>query len=343
MKRAHWIAIGVGGAVGVASIARRQLIRRERARIEPGGEAGFVPPVTERTIPTDDGGEIRVVERGHGPPLVLVHGITLAASVWGHQLHDLAATHRVIAIDQRGHGRSRPGREPADLARLGTDLLAVLNALDVRDAVVVGHSMGGMVVLRLAADRPEALSERVAGLVLLSTSGGPVSRLPYWGRLAPAVARLAGGQIRLSQRTGRGLLPSGDLSYLIARRAFGAEPDPTHVELTRAIIDDTSPLVVAELLSDVMAVDLCANLGRADLPALVMVGSKDRLTPPWTARRLAAALPRAELLTLAGCGHMFMLERPQELAAALHRFGRQILRTELARPAAGVGSPPPSA
>ncbi|HWC37374.1 MAG TPA: alpha/beta hydrolase, partial [Acidimicrobiales bacterium] len=296
---------------------------------EPGGETDFVPPVTERMIPTDDGGQIHVIERGQGPPVVLVHGITLSAAVWGNQLHDLAATHRVIAVDQRGHGRSHPGTEPADLARLGADLLTVLEAMDVRDAVVVGHSMGGMVLLRLAADRLEALSERVAGLVLVGTSGGPVSRLPYWAQVAPVVAQMAGGQIRLSHRTGRGLLPSGDLSYLIARRAFGARPDPTQVEMTRAIIDDSAPLVVAELLLDVMSVDLCAHIGEVDLPALVVVGTKDRLLPPWTARRMADALPRAELLTLPGCGHMAMLERPRELTPAIERFSRSLARDEI--------------
>ena len=132
--RARWVAIGLGVAAGSAALVERQLIRRERARVEPVGEADFVPPVTERTIETDDGAEIHVLERGQGQPIVLLHGITLAARVWGYQLHDLSATHRVVAIDQRGHGRSRPGREPADLARLGSDLLAVLEALDLRRA-----------------------------------------------------------------------------------------------------------------------------------------------------------------------------------------------------------------
>jgi pimeloyl-ACP methyl ester carboxylesterase len=313
-------------------VVERQLIRRERARVVPVGEADFVPPVTERTIETDDGGEIHVLERGQGPPIVLLHGITLAARIWGYQLHDLADTHRVIAIDQRGHGRSRPGREPADLTRLGTDLLTVLEALDLRQAVVVGHSMGGMVVLRLLADRPETMSERVVGVGLVATSGGPLGRLPYWELLARTLARLVALRLHRLDGVGRGLLPSGDLAYLIARVSFGAAPRPAHVELTRAIIDDTSVAVVAELLSDVMTVDLSSRLGAVDRPALVVVGSRDALTPPWHARRLVDSLPRAELLTLPGCGHMVMLERREELAAALERFAsgcRQSLETSV--------------
>ncbi len=327
--RARWVALGVGAAVGVGSAVERRRIRRERARVVPIGEADFVPPVTERTIETDDGGEIHVLERGQGQPIVLLHGITLAARIWGYQLHDLSATHRVVAIDQRGHGRSRPGRDRADLTRLGTDLLTVLEALDLRQAIVVGHSMGGMVVLRLLADRPEAFSRRLAGLGLVATSGGPLSRAPYWELLARTLARVAAVRLHLSHRAGRGLLPPGDLAYLIARGSFGVAPRPAHVEMLRAIIDDTSPVVVAELLADVMTVDLCHAVGGAELPALVFVGSKDRLTPPWHARRLAAALPRAELLTLPGCGHMVMLERPQELTEALERFARGCRSSEL--------------
>jgi pimeloyl-ACP methyl ester carboxylesterase len=314
------VALGLGAAAGSAALVERQIIRRARAGVVPVGEADFVPPVAERTIETDDGAEIHVLERGEGPPIVLLHGITLAARIWGYQLHDLSATHRVVAIDQRGHGRSRAGREPADLTRLGTDLLTVLEALDLRHAVLVGHSMGGMVVLRLLADRPETLSERVAGVGLVATSGGPLARLPYWELLARTLARLVGLRLHRMNGVGRGLLPPGDLSYLIARVAFGAAPRPDHVELTRAIIDDTSVAVVAELLGDVMTVDLCRNLGAVDQQAQVVVGSRDTLTPPWHARRLAAALPRGELLTLDGCGHMVMLERREELGAVIERF-----------------------
>jgi pimeloyl-ACP methyl ester carboxylesterase len=325
--KVRWVALGLGAAAGAAALLERRIVRRERAKAGTGEEADFEPPVIERTIGTDDGGEIHVLERGAGPPIVLVHGITLAARIWGYQLRDLSASHRVIAVDQRGHGRSRTGRDRADLTRLGTDLLTVLEALDIRGAIVVGHSMGGMVLLRLLADRPETLSERVAGVGLVATSGGPLGRLPYWELLARTLARLASLRLRRLDGVGRGLLPPGDLAYLIARASFGAAPQPAHVELTRTIIDDTSAAVVGELLGDVMTVDLSSRLGAVDLPALVLVGTRDNLTPPWHARGLVAALPRAELLTLPGCGHMVMLERREELAAALERFASWCLRS----------------
>jgi pimeloyl-ACP methyl ester carboxylesterase len=177
-----------------------------------------------------------------------------------------------------------------------------------------------MVLLRLLADRQDALTERVIGLGLVATSAGPLSRLPYWELLARTVARLVARRMHRLDGVGRGLLPPGDLAYVITRRSFGAAPRPAHVELTRAIIDDTSAAVVGELLGDIMTVNLASRLGAVDMPALVIVGSKDHLTPPWHARGLAAALPAAELLTLPGCGHMVMLERPEELSATLERF-----------------------
>ncbi|HEY2637592.1 MAG TPA: hypothetical protein VGI54_09410, partial [Solirubrobacteraceae bacterium] len=73
------MALGLGAAAGSAALVERRIIRRARAGVVPVGEADFVPPVTERTIETDDGAEIHVLERGEGPPIVLLHGITLAA------------------------------------------------------------------------------------------------------------------------------------------------------------------------------------------------------------------------------------------------------------------------
>ena len=128
--------------------------------------------VDVRTLPSHDGGELYLVERGRdGRPLVLLHGITLAARVWGYQLRDLSDRFRVIAVDLRGHGRvdgrDRGLRAPPARRRPRT----VLESLDLRDAIVVGHSMGGMTLMQFCADHPDVLDERVAGVVFLATAG----------------------------------------------------------------------------------------------------------------------------------------------------------------------------
>ena len=125
---------------------------------------------------TTDGAELHVAERGQGRPFVLLHGVTMSTLSWHYQLIDLVdAGYRVLAPDVRGHGRSTGGRDGYTIARLADDAFEVLRALDVRDAIVVGHSLGGMTMLQLLADHPELASDgTIAGIVLASTSASPV-------------------------------------------------------------------------------------------------------------------------------------------------------------------------
>ncbi|EQD56452.1 non-heme haloperoxidase Hpx, partial [mine drainage metagenome] len=164
--------------------------------------SGLVLPddVTHHNVDTDDGGRIHVIERGQGRPLVLLHGVTLSASIWPFQMADLSEDFRVVALDQRGHGLSIPGKdgfgrdgfgrdgfgegpsmtsyEPAGSAvtrRMALDLDQVFEALDVHDAVLAGHSMGGMVALEYVTGMGRlAAGDRVSALALVSTSAGPI-------------------------------------------------------------------------------------------------------------------------------------------------------------------------
>ncbi len=306
---------GAGAALGRRLVAERRLAHPPDPDLSPA-------PGRHHMVAVDDGGVLHVVERGSGPPILLVHGVTLSVDVWTYQLRDLADRHRVVAVDQRGHGRSRPGSQGYSFERLGLDVLAVLEALDLRGTIAAGHSMGGMVLLQLAVDQSDALAERVAGLVLVATSGGPVTRLPGWEAVVSALSPGIDHGLARAQERGRVLSPTGNLAYLSARLAFGARPVPAQVELTRQMGTATSPLTVAGLWASVLRFDSSGSCATVELPALVVVGTRDHLTPPWNARRLVAALPRACLVELGGCGHMVMLERRAELDGALRRFAR---------------------
>ena len=176
MKRSKALAIGAtAAAVGVAGSRRHPRLTASRPSAAPGltqcPTALFDLPadVTHRTVPTPDGGELHLIERGEGRPLVLLHGITLRADVWAPQFHQLADRYRVIAVDLRGHGTSTAGTDGYGLPRLATDLATVLETLDLRDAVFVGHSMGGMTIMQFCGDHPDVLDERVAGVVFVAT------------------------------------------------------------------------------------------------------------------------------------------------------------------------------
>src|SRR3954462_15332394 len=126
-------------------------------------------------VPSDDGTEIAVeiLGDGHpGPTLVFCHGWTFSSRSWHYQ-RMLAERWRLVLIDHRDHGESGTGpREHRTVDQVGRDLYAVLHAVcPDRDVVLVGHSMGGMTIMALAAEHPEVFGPQVKGAALLDTSG----------------------------------------------------------------------------------------------------------------------------------------------------------------------------
>lgn len=327
----RWTPLVAGsGLVLAGAYGARRMGRQWAAGKNALRSAGRSLPddLAHHSVEVDDGAAIHVVERGTGPAVVLVHGVTLNVATWAPQLRSLGETHRVIAIDQRGHGQSvvtpqGDGEHPlqdADysLERMAADLVAVLAALDVADALVVGHSMGGMVSLLAALRHRAEVARRVRGLLLVATSAGPL--VP--AALRPAAVALnegAVGGLRRAERYG-GLLSYQGVGGWIARLCFGVAPDPADVVLTQMMIAAMQPAIFARILGPLMAFDVHHELGALDLPAHVVVGSRDLLTPPPTARAIARAIPGASLTVLEGCGHMVMLERAAELDALCERF-----------------------
>ncbi len=315
------VAAAAGGAVALATANRRW--RADPAVLEAAGRT-LPADVVDRFVAVDDGGQIHAAERGQGPPIVLVHGVTLGVAVWAPQLRALADDgHRVIAIGQRGHGRSLAGEGGYSLERLADDLAEVLEALDVTGAVLVGHSMGGMVAQLLALRHGEDLGRRVAGLVLVATSSGPLMPGPT-GRLARLLTGGADRGLRRAERRGRGILPYDDLGPLAARLCFGADPSAADLELTRATMAAMSPTAVSGLLPGLLSFDVRARIGAIELPTWVVAGSRDVLTPPRMARATAAAIPGARLVVYEGCGHMVMLERPDELNLLVEKVSAEV-------------------
>ncbi|MDQ1402503.1 MAG: hypothetical protein QOG03_819 [Actinomycetota bacterium] len=314
-------------AVAVAAFGAEQgAMAWERGRPDPDATEDFAPSGDDResTLRLSDGSEIHVTERGSGPPLLLLHGVTLSTVTWHYQQRELSATHRVIAIDHRGHGRSTGEAGTFTIDRLADDLAEIIEQLDLRNAVVVGHSMGGMTLMKMATDHPELVAERCAGLVLMSTDAGPGSIVPGWALVSRVVTPVSQRYLRLAGRLPGGLLPSTDLSYLLARLGFGRGPSPTHVELTRVMTGAVPAPIVAEFWGSIARFNVGHALDRIGVPTLVFVGSRDAMTPVRHSRHIAERVPGAELEILPGAGHMMMLERHAEVSDRLARFADSV-------------------
>lgn len=230
-----------------------------------------------------------------GPPLVLIHGAGGTHRHWPEALRTLAG-HRVIALDLPGHGASA-GPAPEGVAGYAQVVLGLLDELGLGQAVIAGHSMGGAIALTLALQVPA----RVAGLVLV----GSGARL----RVAPAVLQATADPDALAQA-----------AQTMADWSFGGSASEA---LKRDFIEGllaTRPGVVHGDFVACNAFDVMARLGELRVPALIVCGSEDRLTPPKYAEHLRDHLQGARLSMVAGAGHLVMLETPDAVAEAMAAF-----------------------
>ncbi len=314
--------VGAAAAVGVGAVAlhfaERDAASRIRARHDDDLDPLYVLPdgVTHLDVPTHDGGSVHVLKAGAGRPLVLLHGVTLAAEVWAPLFHLVRDRFTIYALDVRGHGQSIVGSDGIGRRAAAHDLATVLDTLDLDDAIVVGHSMGGMIIGEFCGAHPDVLDARVGGLLFCNTA---TANLVPPAVLGPV---LAGGR-RLAARTASGHpLPRvpADRNLVMSRVAFGANPSGAAVEQVSRLGLAVDPTRYVGLWVDLLDLDTRAALAGVRQPASVLVGSRDMLTPVPHAKRIVAALPDPELHVLAGAGHQIMQERPRELATQLDRL-----------------------
>ncbi len=317
LKRTGLVAGATAGAIGLAYATERALVARLRHRDDPDADDVLIPEFDEaRILDSHDGGTIYTISRGEGPVVVFCHGVTLSSRVWAKQFASFpAAGFRAVAFDSRGHGESRAGSTGHSLDNLADDLRTVLEALDLRDVILVGHSMGGMAVQAFAIRHPDVLDERVSGLVLMSTSSHNL--VSDAKRVRGAIERV----VNIGPDVGT-FMRQRNLGLLLARIGFGDDPLPSHVEATREMLAACDKATTREAVSALLHLDLTQGLPKVSVPTLVVVGTADALTPPRDARRIAELIPGARLVEYPGRGHMLMYERTDELDALIMDFAR---------------------
>ncbi|NLU70016.1 alpha/beta hydrolase [Streptomyces sp. HNM0574] len=299
-----------------------------------GTRRGIPLPVPTRELSAVSADGVRIHTEVFGdesdPAIVLAHGWTCSIAFWAPVIRELtAAGYRVVAYDQRGHGRT-PAATPQAYspATLADDLCAVLGtALAAGErAVVGGHSMGGM-TLMAAAGRPE-LEQHAAAYLLCSTGA---RRLLSEARVLPF--RTPGARARAHKLVLGSSAPLGPVSPLTKKAlkyaTMGAGSAPAQVDFTARIVH-SCPTGVRAAWGKVLAhLDLGAKVGALTAPAAVVIGTEDRLTPQVHARELAEQLPDcAGLHTLTGLGHMAPVEAPEAVASVLKGLARDHLTAD---------------
>jgi pimeloyl-ACP methyl ester carboxylesterase len=302
-----------------------------------------VSTVTRRTaaVPTEDGALLHAVVDGSPDApvtLVLAHGWTLAQAAWDDVAAQLVPRVadgglRLVRYDQRGHGRSTwptaEDAEPASIDRLGADLGTLLDRLaPAGPLVLAGHSMGGMTVMCLAAQRPELFGDRVRGVALVSTSAGDLQPAPRTRaerlrqRLTPGALTAALAAARLVERLRQLAPPSHPRHQRMVRDLlYGVDATDAMVLAGAEIMHASTVRAFTEFLPALGAHDKRRELAALTGVAVeVLVGDTDKLTPPRHSRQLAEVLPDARLEVVPRTGHMLLQERPSLVAEALGRL-----------------------
>ena len=335
------IAALAGAAVGVGAglVAQRTVINRRRRNDPEGGEAfGTRSGTRSRVVEVGDGAEIFVEESGPESRrgAIFLHGSCLRTDVWHYQIPGLG-DHRLVFYDLRGHGLSQPkGESEYTIATLARDLLRIMEEVGLEEAVIVGHSIGGMVALEVCKENPELLGSRIAGIALLNTTHRPGAETILGGATVAKVERFArrpldalGTRAEQLDRLRRVIKPSNTIFMGVSLAAFGPHASAKQVDFTYDMIAETPADVIFNLVRSYRDNDVSAHLGAITVPALVIGGTHDRITMSHASEFLAENLPKAELALLNGCGHMSMLERHRDVNRLLTGFLDDVLGREL--------------
>lgn len=303
-------------AAGTAVWVQRRARRAEREH----------PPAGHRI--EIDGVALHYVERGTGPPVVLLHGNTVSSADFeaSGMLDRLALHHRVIAFDRPGFGHSdRPRDRLWTPASQGELLHAALAHLKVDQATIVGHSMGTLVALAMALDQPA----RVGALVLLGGYYYPTVRADAL-LVAPVAVPVLGDVLRY---TVSAVFARASIKHMVKAMFAPNDVPPNFFPAIsremmlrplqlRANAEDAAFMVPA-------AANIASRLNELRMPVTIFAGADDGVVDPQAhSGRLHRDVPHSRLVVVPGCGHMVHYAVPDVIVAALPQLPTQVFEAE---------------
>jgi 3-oxoadipate enol-lactonase len=243
-----------------------------------------------------DGTQIhaQITGRGDAPPVLLIQGLGMNKNGWTVQRIAMATKFRTIAMDNRGAGRSSMPDSPFTLEEMADDAVAVLDHYEVRDAHIVGASMGGAIAQVVGVKYPERVRSLTLACTACRNQPWRAELLRHWADTATTrgLRQWADESARwlIGPRSFRRLAPAigwlGPFATFRPSRGFTAQ--------VSAILDTDDSLV--------------AELGRITAPTLVIVGNQDILTPRGDSEEIAERIAHAELVVISGAAHGLMVE-----------------------------------
>jgi len=239
-----------------------------------------------------------------GPAVILVHALGTDLTIWDDLLPLLPARLRILRLDLRGHGRSDVPTPPYSMGALIRDVEQVVDHFGIRNAVVAGVSLGGLVAQGLAIKRLDL----IRGLVLSNT--------------AARIGTPALWQTRIAQINATGLEPYANGAM---ERMFGRTyPDNPQMPRVRALLTGTDPKGWTGCAAAIAGTDFYTPTAALRLPTLAIAGANDGTTPPDLVRETADLIPGSRFALIRGAGHLPMVENPGVYAAIVTNFLTEI-------------------
>lgn len=252
-------------------------------------------------IDTWEIGDTVVHVSGAGTPLVFVHGFTTTAEFWREQIEMFSSRYKVVRINLPGHGLSpRPADRSYTISAFADDVLAVYRSLEIDSAILVGLSMGGTIAQCFTLSHPE----RVQALVLVGATPHGLGEDVNVDNVLKAIDDL--GVVVASQN--------------VIERSFGHAASADLVAFAKKEVSQTPDFVAVEAIASLNASDSRTRLGEIRVPALVVVGNEDIITPPNESAALAEGIPDSRLAVIPDAGHFPMLEQPEMFNLVLDEF-----------------------
>jgi 3-oxoadipate enol-lactonase len=239
------------------------------------------------------------------PPLVFLHGIGGAARGWRGQLDAFSDRYRAIAWDMPGYGGSA-ALPAASIATLADALRDFLQQVGAAKPILVGHSIGGMIVQQLLVKNPD-----IAGAVVLAQT-------------SPAFGKADGDWQKTFIDARLGPLDRGEtmlsLAPSLVKDLVGDDPDPQGLKLARDCMASVPEATYRAMVLALLGFDQREALKKIAVPTLVLSGSKDKNAPAPMMAKMATYIPSAIYIEIEGVGHLVNLERPKTFNAALDHF-----------------------
>ena len=293
------------------STPQGRLKEREMADTGSKAQRGERPPKTVQDLAPIRSGRIRVDGAelyyeidGEGEPLLFIHGLGSCAADWAPQIAYFRANYRIIAFDQRGHGRSSRPRDGYSIPRFAQDAIALLKALEIGPVHIVGLSLGGLVAFQVAVDAPELVKS-----MTIVNSGPEVPAQTFKQRIPLYVRLLYLHTLGLRR-----------MAKAIAKNLF---PQPEQADLQKVLIErlasNDKRCYAASLRAIFAGWGVAERLSEIRCPVLFVAADQD-YTPVELKQAYVNRLPNARMVVVPDSRHALPMEKPREFNRALADF-----------------------